>query len=73
MIREVGPKGTVIAQLRKNLRVTSQERIFLLIGARSCGGTHGCQRSSKADTPNKDTPAGQVPGKLSKSVVFILL
>lgn len=54
-------------------RGTSQERIFLLIGARSCGGTRGCQRSSKADTLNKDTPAGQVPGKLSKSVVFILL
>lgn len=54
-------------------RGTSQERIFLSIGARSCGGTHGCQKRSKADNLNKDTPAGQVPGKLSTSVVFILL
>lgn len=61
------------AQTTQLNRGTSQERIFLLIGARSCGGTHRYQKSSKADNLNKDTPAGQVPGKLSMSVAFILL
>jgi len=54
-------------------RGASQKRIFLLVGTRSCGGIHGCKRSAKTDTLNKDIPAGKVCGKLSKSFGFILL
>lgn len=44
-----------------------------MIGARSGGSTQSFQESSKADILHKDTPAEQVPGELSISVVFIPL